>query len=116
MAADRTYWVSVAYDEQLAERVRRLIDADERRMFSGISFMVGGNIAVAVRDDELLVRVDPDERDDLIESEPGADIARMGKRTMKGWLVVDAAALAEDSDLERWVRRGEGYAASLPPK
>ena len=110
----------MAYDEQLAERVRTVLasrdDVDERKMFSGISFLVSGNIAVAVRDEELLVRIDPDERDDLIESDPGAGIAKMGKRTMKGWLVVSGDGLAEDADLERWVRRGEEFAASLPPK
>jgi TfoX/Sxy family transcriptional regulator of competence genes len=110
----------MAYDEQLAERVHGLLaardDLDERAMFSGKSFLVSGNIAVAVREDELLVRVDPDERDDLIESEQGAHIAQMGARTMKGWLQVAAEGVAEDADLERWVRRGEEYAASLPPK
>jgi hypothetical protein len=35
---------------------------------------------------------------------------------MKGWLGVSFDAIAEDADLERWVRRGEEYAASLPPK
>ena len=110
----------MAYDERLAERVHDLLagrsDLDERAMFSGKSFLVSGNIAVAVRDEELLVRVDPDERDDLIRSEPGAHIAQMGKRTMKGWLQVAPEGIAEDADLERWVRRGEEFAASLPPK
>jgi len=40
----------------------------------------------------------------------------MGSRTMSGWLQVSPEAIAEDADLERWIRRGEEFASSLPPK
>jgi hypothetical protein len=37
----------MAYDEQLATRVRKLLgnrtDVSERRMFGGLTFMIGGN-------------------------------------------------------------------------
>jgi TfoX/Sxy family transcriptional regulator of competence genes len=110
----------MAYDEQLAQRIRELlaerVDVDERKMFGSLAVLVGGNMACGVRGEDLLVRMEPEAADELLESEPGVHLAVMGARTMSGWLQVEAAAVAEDADLERWVRRGEEFGAGLPPK
>jgi TfoX/Sxy family transcriptional regulator of competence genes len=109
----------MAFDEGLAERIRAVLDArsdvDERKMFGGIAFLVAGNMACGVMGDEMLVRVGPADAGAL-ESEPGARRADMAGRPMKGWLLVAPEATADDGDLERWVRRGEDFAARLPPK
>jgi TfoX/Sxy family transcriptional regulator of competence genes len=109
----------MAYDEGLAERIRGVLDArsdvDERRMFGGIAFLVAGNMACGVMRDDLMVRMEPDAAAAL-DSEPGVRRFDMGGRPMKGWLLVAPEATADDGDLERWVRRGEEFAASLPPK
>jgi TfoX/Sxy family transcriptional regulator of competence genes len=109
----------MAFDEGLAERIRRVLDVrsdvDERKMFGGIAFLVAGNMACGVRGEDLMVRVEPDTAAAL-ESEPGVSRSAMGSRPMKGWLLVAPEATADDGDLERWVRRGEEFAASLPPK
>ena len=109
----------MAYDEGLAERIRGVLDArsdvDERKMFGGIAFLVAGNMACGVMHDDLMVRMEPDAAAAL-ESEPGVRRFDMGGRPMKGWLLVAPEATADDGDLERWIRRGEEFAASLPPK
>jgi TfoX/Sxy family transcriptional regulator of competence genes len=109
----------MAFDEALAQRIRGVLDArsdvDERKMFGGIAFLVAGNMACGVVGDDLMVRMDPGDAA-ARESEPGARRADMGGRPMKGWLLVAPEATADDGDLERWVRRGEDFAASLPPK
>jgi TfoX/Sxy family transcriptional regulator of competence genes len=109
----------MAFDEGLAERIRGLLDSrsdvDERKMFGGVAYLVGGNMACGVMHDDLMVRMDPADAGAL-ESEPGARRFAMGARPMKGWLLVAPEATADDDDLERWVRRGEDFAASLPPK
>ena len=109
----------MAFDEGLAERIRAVLDAradvDERRMFGGIAFLVGGNMACGVMNEDLMVRLEPAAAEAL-ETEPGARRADMGGRPMKGWLLVAPEATDDDADLERWVRRGEEFAASLPPK
>jgi TfoX/Sxy family transcriptional regulator of competence genes len=110
----------MAFDEELAQRVRALLDAradaDERRMFGGIGFLIAGNMCCGVHGEELIVRLDPDEAAELVASEPGARPFDMTGRPMRGWLFVAPEATAEDPDLERWVRRGEAFASSLPPK
>jgi TfoX/Sxy family transcriptional regulator of competence genes len=109
----------MAFDEGLAERIRGVLDArsdvDERKMFGGIAFLVAGNMACGVMRDDLMVRMEP-EAVAALESEPGVRRFDMGGRPMKGWLLVAPEASADDGDLERWVRRGEEFAASLPPK
>ena len=104
----------MAYDEDLANRIRELIAAEdgvtEKKMFGGLAFLVGGNMAVAASGQGgLLVRCDPDETDALV-AEPGVRRMEMRGREMDGWLRVD------DEDVERWVRTGVRYARSLPPK
>jgi TfoX/Sxy family transcriptional regulator of competence genes len=108
----------MAYDEHLAERARALLDrpdVDERKMFGGVGYLIAGNMSVGVIGDDLIVRVDPDDAEAML-AEPGARPFDFTGRPMKGWLFVAPDATAEDEDLERWVRRGEEFAASLPPK
>ena len=110
----------MAYDEALADRIRALLEAapllTEKKMFGGLGFMVGGNMAVAASGQGgILVRVDPDEGEQLIATTP-AEPMEMRGREMSGWLRVSDAVVADDAVLEEWVRRGASYAGSLPPK
>jgi TfoX/Sxy family transcriptional regulator of competence genes len=99
---------AVAYDAQLAERVRDLLaavpDVTEKRMFGGLAFLVGDALAVSVRGGGgLLVRGDRTLGADQLD---GARTAVMGSRTMHGWLAVDADVDTPDEQLARWVRYG----------
>ena len=110
----------MAYDEDLANRIRELIadvpDLDEQRMFGGLAFLIGGHMAVAASGQGgLLVRVDPDETDALA-GKPHARRFEMRGREMRGWLRVDPEGVRTKRQLEAWVRRGVAYARSLPPK
>ena len=110
----------MAYDEDLANRIRELIAADpdvtETRMFGGLAFLVNGNMSVAASGQGgLMVRVEPEETDALV-AEPHAGRFEMRGREMQGWLRVDTEGVRTRPELERWVRRGVEYARSLPPK
>jgi TfoX/Sxy family transcriptional regulator of competence genes len=110
----------VAYDEALAERIRELVgggaDVTEKKMFGGLAFLVGGNMAIAASGQGgILVRVDPDESDALVARTP-ARVAEMRGREMPGWLRVDAGAVRTKRQLAAWVGRGTAYARSLPAK
>jgi|tagenome__1003787_1003787.scaffolds.fasta_scaffold19757453_2 hypothetical protein len=110
----------MAYDEDLAHRIRALLATDEgvteQRMFGGLAFLIRGNMAVAASGQGgLMVRVDPDEGDTLV-AEPHIEPMVMRGRPMSGWLRVGTEAVATDAGLEPWVRRGVAYARSLPAK
>ncbi|MCW2755609.1 MAG: hypothetical protein JWQ32_3020 [Marmoricola sp.] len=110
----------MAYDEDLADRIRELVQDEgavtEKRMFGGLAFLIGGNMAVAASGQGgLLVRSDPDRADEVIDGKHVLPMEMRG-REMTGWLRVDDEAVAADADLQRWVRHGVDYAHTLPPK
>ncbi len=110
----------MAYDEELADRIRDLLAGEpgltEQKMFGGLAFLIGGNMAVAASGQGgLLVRVDPDESDALVESTP-AYLMEMRGREMRGWLRVDADHVRTKKELATWVERGASFARSLPAK
>ena len=95
----------MAYDEALAGRIRDLVgdepDLTEQKMFGGLAFLIGGNMAVAASGQGgVLVRVDPDESDDLVATTP-AELMEMRGRSMRGWLRV----APEDVSSEKRARR-----------
>jgi len=110
----------MAYDEDLANRIRELISAEpgltEKRMFGGLAFLVDGHMSVAVSGrGGLMVRCDPAATDEL-RSKPHAGPFEMRGRVMDGWLRVDPEGVATKRQLERWVARGVAYTRTLPPK
>jgi TfoX/Sxy family transcriptional regulator of competence genes len=109
----------MAYSEELAERIRMALGGrdgvTERKMFGGVGWMLNGNMACGTMGDDLLVRVAPADGDRALE-EPGVRRMQMGKRTMRGFVVVDAATIADEDDFAHWVDAGAAHAASLPPK
>jgi TfoX/Sxy family transcriptional regulator of competence genes len=110
----------MAYDEKLAGRVRALLadepDLTEKKMFGGLAFLIGGNMAVAASGQGgLLVRVDPAQSDALVASTNATPMEMRG-RAMAGWLRVDSQDVSTKRELSQWVDRGTRYARSLPPK
>jgi TfoX N-terminal domain len=110
----------MAYDEELAARIRALLGEreglTEQKMFGGLAFLVGGNMAIAASGQGgILVRVDPADSDELVVTTPAETMEMRGRR-MAGWLRVGAAEVTGDAALSKWVERGTAYAGSLPPK
>lgn len=110
----------MAYDEDLAHRVRELLAGEdglsEMRMFGGLAFLVNGNMSVAASGEGgLLVRVDPADGERALSS-PHTRPMQMRGREMRGWLRVDADGVRTKRELAAWVRRGADFARSLPPK
>jgi TfoX/Sxy family transcriptional regulator of competence genes len=110
----------MTYDEQLAERIRDLLRGQrgltEKKMFGGLAFLVGGNMAIAASGQGgILVRVDPDESDRLVATTSARPMEMRG-REMSGWLRVDADAVKTKRQLAKWVELGTSYAGSLPAK
>ena len=109
----------MAYDEELAERVRSALGSvkgvNEIKMFGGLCYTVGGNMAVGVLKDDLLVRLAPDDGDAAL-AERGVELMSVGGRTSRGFLAVGATATSTPKKLQTWVDRGVAYASSLPTK
>jgi TfoX/Sxy family transcriptional regulator of competence genes len=109
----------VAYNEDLAERVRDLLsarsDVSERKMFGGIAFMIAGNMACGVLGEDLIVRLGDDEGEKAL-AEEGVRPFDFTGRPMKNIVYVSTERTGDDGDLADWVETGADYAASLPAK
>jgi TfoX/Sxy family transcriptional regulator of competence genes len=110
----------VSYDEDLAARIRELVRGEagltEQKMFGGLAFLIGGNMAVSASGQGgLMVRVDPAMSDELVATTP-ARLMEMRGRPMRGWLRVGTEHLRAERELAKWVELGTTYAHSLPAK
>jgi TfoX/Sxy family transcriptional regulator of competence genes len=110
----------MAYDEDLAHRIRELLadqeGVSEQKMFGGLAFLLHGNMAVsASRNGGLLVRIDPAGTDAAL-ARPHVSLMEMGGRTMEGWITVTPEGIRTKRQLAAWVTRGVAFASSLPKK
>ena len=111
----------MAYDEDLADRIRAAIgETDqvviEKRMFGGLAFLLDGNMAVAASGQGgLLLRVEPEQMEALLR-EAHVSPMEMRGREMAGWIRVAPPGVESDDELQRWVGIGLARARALPAK
>ena len=105
----------MAYDEDLANRIRELLAAqkgiEEKRMFGGLTFMVAGHMCCGVLKDDLIVRIEPSDFETLV-AQPHVRPFDFTGRTMQGMVYVESSALADAGVLRTWVHRGTDYVAA----
>jgi hypothetical protein len=83
-------------------------------MFGGLAFLIDGNMAVAASGQGgIMIRVDPDQSDQLVGSLK-ASVVEMRGRMMPGWLRVAPEHTRTSSQLAKAVQVGISYARSLP--
>jgi hypothetical protein len=110
----------MAYDEELAERVRaalaeRVHLLDERKMFGGLAFMVEGHMCCGVLGEDLMLRLGPEAAEAALEEDHVRPMDFTG-RPMPGMVFAGPEAVADDGDLARWLERALEFNASLPPR
>jgi len=102
----------MAINEKLTNRVRELLadidKVDEKKMFSGIAFMVDDKMCVTVRDNQIMCRVDPALHGELSEK-PGCSTMIMQGKEYKGFIVVQDSALSTKNELAYWVNLALDY-------
>jgi len=109
----------MAFSETLAQRVRDQLypqtTAEEKKMFGGIAFMVKGNMAVGVTNDDLIVRVGLGNYEASL-GKPGADLFQPTGKTMAGWVTVSPGGYQTDENLNYWIELALEFVKTLPAK
>jgi hypothetical protein len=109
----------MAYDKGLAQRVREILEDEpgfaEKNMFGGICFLLFGNMVCGIIKDDLIVRVGADRYAEMLKMPHTKKFDLTGK-AMKGWVMVLAAALDSDEELNDWVQRARSFVRTLSPK
>lgn len=106
----------MAYDEQLAERVRGVLTAfsgvTERKMFGGLAYLLHDKMCCGVVASDLMVRVGRESYEAALH-EPHVREMDFTGRPLRGFVYVSAEGLVSAGDLRAWVERGARYAESL---
>lgn len=109
----------MAYDEQLASRIRAALGGvsgiSERKMFGGLAFLRDGLMVVGVLGSSLVARVGKGLQDESL-SRAHVRVMDFNGKPMGGYVYVDAAGTATDADLEFWLQRCLDFVATLPPR
>lgn len=106
------------YDENLAARVRRILDRDdveEKRMMGGLTFMVGGHMCCGVTGSDLMLRLGEQAAAEAV-AEPHARPMDFTGKPLKAFVFVAADGIATESALRGWVRRALRFVETLPTR
>jgi TfoX/Sxy family transcriptional regulator of competence genes len=107
----------VAYDEKLAERVRKAMATrkrvTEKKMFGGLAFLLGGRMCCGILNDDLMVRVGP-ERYAAALARPHVRPMDFTGKPLSGFVYVGSPGVKTGAALVKWLRDAAEYAASLP--
>ena len=109
----------MAFDPGLADRVRTVLAdrtaCDERAMFGGLAFMVGGHMACGVLGDDLVLRLGPEGADEALDR-PGVRPMDFTGRPMKSYVFVASEVVGDDVSLGDWLDGALAFVATLPAK
>jgi hypothetical protein len=91
-------------------------DTNRRPMFGYPCAWVGGNMATGLFSRSWWVRLAPDRLAEVLASGVGRTFEVMPGRPMKGYVALPDEVLADDTQIDAWVREAIEYTATLPPK
>ena len=86
-----------------------------KKMFGGMAWLLHGNMCVGIWHDSLVVRCDPADWAVHLKKPHFREMDITG-RSMKGWLLVDAPAIATPARLTGWLETARAFVATLPRK
>src|SRR5262249_53301623 len=109
----------MAFSEALAERIRQRLarrkNIEEKKMFGGVGFLLGGNMLAGVWKEALIVRLGPDEGEEALK-EPHVKEFDITGRPMKGWVLVEPEGIKDEDQLTDWIQRAVKFVGALPAK
>jgi len=96
----------MAYNKILTDKVRMALgnfpDIEEKRMFSGITFMVDGKMCISVGNDRIMCRIDPVIHEQVIHKNACKTVIMKG-REYKGYVYIQEEGLTTKEDVDYWV-------------
>ncbi len=103
----------MAYDEFLAERIRRVFNEihvpfEEKKMMGGVCYLISDKMCVGVVKNQLMARIDPEIQDEAL-TRKGCKEMDFTHRPMKGFVFVEPEGTDMDKDLEYWIRLALEY-------
>ena len=91
-------------------------ETKRRLMFGYPCAWVGGNMATGLFASSWWVRLPPDRLAAVLASGQGRTFEVMPGRPMKGYAALPGDVIADDAQIDAWVREAIDYTATLPAK
>jgi TfoX/Sxy family transcriptional regulator of competence genes len=108
----------MAMNETLVNRVREALadqkKVEEKKMFSGLCFMVNGKMCVCVSQAEIMCRIGPDAGEAAIENEGCRQMIHNG-RVMKGFVFVREDVIKSQKQLNHWIELSLAFNGKAKP-
>lgn len=108
----------MAFDERLAERIRRITDergdVAEKHMFGGVAFLLHGKMFCGVVKEDLMARIGPDAYLEALE-QPHVREMNFTGRPMKGYVYVEPEGCRSEATLRQWVAKTLAFVETLDP-
>ena len=96
----------MAYNEKLAKKIREALlkvpNVEEKKMFSGVTFMVNNKMCITVGENEIMCRIDPALHEASIEKK-GCRTLIMKGREYKGWVLISEEGMKTKKDFDYWI-------------
>ncbi|RYG85153.1 TfoX family protein [bacterium] len=109
----------MAYDEAIAERVRRALarreEIVEQKMFGGLAFLCRGRICCCVGKGEILLRLG-DAGAERAMSAPGTRPVAFSGRPINSMVWLGPVAFETDAQLRAWLKRSLAFLDAQPAK
>jgi TfoX/Sxy family transcriptional regulator of competence genes len=108
----------MSWNESLAERIDEMLKGRKgftrKEMFGGVGYLLNGNMCIGVNKDDLIVRYDPKQAEELMKKK-GARPFDIAGRPMKGWVLVNNEGIKGDG-LSKWFEIAFSFVKTLPKK
>ena len=106
----------MAYDQKLEERIELHTGGiTKKKMFGGLCYLINGNMAFGVHKNSLILRVGVEKAEELLTQKHFKKFDITG-RAMKGWVMIENAAIEDEQEFHQLLDLGKAFASSLPPK
>jgi TfoX/Sxy family transcriptional regulator of competence genes len=108
----------MAYNEELAERVRKELSdirkVEEKKMMGGLTFMVNRKMCVGILNEDLMARIDPEVYEEALDKNGCREMDFTG-RPMKGFVFVSPEGTKGKKDLSYWINLALAFNKKAKP-
>jgi TfoX N-terminal domain len=109
----------MAYDEALADRIRAYLgvrpNVTEKKMFGGLSFLIGGHMCCGVVGTDLCLRLGKEAAGLALNREHVREMDFTG-RPLRSMVYVEPAGLRTAAVLGAWIDQAVAFTETLPAK
>ncbi|MBS1504001.1 MAG: TfoX/Sxy family protein [Bacteroidetes bacterium] len=96
----------MAFNEKISDRIREALEnlpaVEEKRMFGGVCYMVGGKMCIGVVKNDMMCRIGTEVYEEALAKRGCREMDFAGK-PMEGYVYVSADGMQTNEQFEYWI-------------